>query len=58
MSITSPLKRDLSCNWISAGTIELQPTGKPLRTIDFGTGTCDNQATVTINGTIYNITLN
>ena len=58
MSITSPLKRDLSCNWISAGTIELQPTGKPLRTIDFGNGTCDNQATVTINGTAYNITLN
>lgn len=58
MNIIQPLVRDLSCNWISAGTIELQPTGKALRTIDFGNGNCDNQATVTINGNVYNITLN
>jgi len=58
MTIVQPLVRDLSCNWISAGTIELQPTGKALRTIDFGNGSCDNQATVTINGNVYTITLN
>jgi len=58
MNIIQPLVKDLSCNWISEGKIELQPTGKALRTIDFGNGSCDNQATVTINGNVYNITLN
>jgi hypothetical protein len=28
-----------------------------MRTIDFGNGTCDDLATVTINGKVYNITL-
>jgi hypothetical protein len=58
MNIIQPLVRDLSCNWISAGTMELQPTGKALRTIDFGNGSCDNEATVTINGNVYTITMN
>lgn len=58
MNIIQPLVRDLSCNWISAGTMELQPTGKALRTIDFGNGACDNEATVTINGNVYTITMN
>ena len=58
MTIIQPLVKDLSCNWISAGTMELQPTGLALRTIDFGNGTCDNQGTVTINGNVYNFTMN
>jgi hypothetical protein len=58
MNIIQPLVKDLSCNWISAGVIELQPTGKALRTINFGNGNCDNQATVTINGGTYTINLN
>ncbi|GBL35004.1 hypothetical protein EMGBS15_05990 [Filimonas sp.] len=57
MLITQPLVRSLDCNWIQSGTFELQPSGKPLRTFDFGNGTCDNTATVTINGTVYTITL-
>jgi hypothetical protein len=57
MTIIQPLVRHMDCNWISSGKIELQPSGKPLRTIDYGAGTCDNTATVTINGTVYTITL-
>ena len=57
MTIIQPLVRSLSCNWISSGKVEIQPSGKALRTIDFGTGTCDDQATVTIGGVVYNITL-
>ncbi len=57
MNITQALVKELSCNWISAGKVELQPSGKPLRTIDFGNGNCDNMATVLINGNTHTITL-
>lgn len=57
MTIIQPLVRALACNWISSGKMEIQPSGALLRTIDFGAGTCDDQATVTIAGTVYNITL-
>lgn len=57
VSITSPLRVELSCPRIVSGIIELTPDGKPTRTLNYGSGTCDNQATVTINGNTYNITL-
>ncbi len=56
-SITSALRRELSCHQFVSGIVELTPSGKPTRTIDFGNGACDNQATVTINGNVYTITL-
>lgn len=57
MNIINPLIKELSCKWFTAGKVEMQPAGKLLRTIDFGNGTCDNAATVLINGNTYNITL-
>lgn len=56
-AITSPLDIKLNCRWIVAGTFTITPSGKPTRTVDFGSGACDDQATVTINGTTYAITL-
>ena len=57
-NITNALKRHLDCKYFEAGTVELTPSNKPMRTLDFGTdGTCDNQATVTINNNTYTITL-
>lgn len=56
-SITSPLKRALNCRWIESGTVDFTPSGKPTRTLDYGNGNCDDQATVTINGTVHQITL-
>ncbi|MBP6624907.1 MAG: hypothetical protein KA198_07030 [Chitinophagaceae bacterium] len=58
MTITQALVRAVACSWIQSGKIDLQPANRPLRQIDFGTGGCDNQATVTINNVTYNITLN
>lgn len=58
MNITQPLVKEIGCKWFKSGEIQLQPSNKPLRTINYGNGACDNQATVTINGTTYNITLN
>ncbi|MFL5763996.1 MAG: hypothetical protein ACJ77K_08655 [Bacteroidia bacterium] len=57
VNITSALRKELGCRHITSGKLELTPSGKPTRYVDFGPGTCDDQATVTINGNVYNITL-
>lgn len=57
MTITQPLVRALSCQWIQEGEVEIQPVGGLLRVLNYGAGTCDDQATITINGTTYTITL-
>jgi len=55
MNITKPLKKDNSCKYITEGTIELTPEKLNTRTVDFGDGTCDSNATVTILGVSVNI---
>lgn len=40
-----------------AGEEDFTSGSKPTRYINFGTGACDNQAIITINGNLYNITL-
>ena len=57
-NITTALKIKLSCKWIVSGQMELTPSGKATRTINWGNGDCDDDATVTINGNTYNIDLN
>jgi hypothetical protein len=52
-NVTSPIVRDMSCTWITSGTVVLTPTGKAERTIDFGNGTCDNLGTVMIEGNTF-----
>lgn len=58
--ITSPLIRNMSIGCrkhFVQGVLEHTPGGKATRTIDYGNGACDDQATVTINGNTYTITL-
>jgi hypothetical protein len=59
-NITTALVRNMAfgCrrNFVS-GVLEHTPGGKATRYIDFGNGSCDNDATVTINGNTYSITL-
>lgn len=57
MTIIQPLVKAHACGYISKGIMEVQPSGKLLRTIDFGNGTCDNTAQVTIGGNVYTIIL-
>jgi hypothetical protein len=56
-TITEPIVRDLSCTWITDGTVELEPAGKPMRTIDFGDGQCDNRGTIMIEGNTFEFTM-
>lgn len=55
VSITSPLRKEICCRWVVSGTVQLTPDGKDTRILDFGSGSCDNQATITVNGNTYNI---
>lgn len=53
----SPLTRKVSCQEFVSGELSLVPSGKPERLINFGSGDCDGEATVTINGNDYTIQL-
>jgi hypothetical protein len=60
--ITEPLIKKFICRWISKGRIRTIRQGLPQNSpwvsiLDYGTGTCDNQATLTINGNTHQITL-
>ena len=56
-TIINALRKEVGCQWIVSGTMDMAPNNLPVRTIDFGSGTCDNIATVTINGVSHTITL-
>lgn len=57
ITITKALRVEADCFWISEGTKEITPEGKKTRTIDYGDGTCDFNATVTIDGKTHDIIL-
>lgn len=61
-NVTTQLVRDFNCSVggrhpFIQGELDFTPGTKPTRHIDFGNGSCDLNATVTINGHTYNITL-
>ena len=45
------------CAYLTEGVFELTPSGKPTRTFDYGNGTCDALATLTINNKTFQIVL-
>jgi hypothetical protein len=55
-SITTPLVKSADCKDITSGTIAFLYKGLN-GTLDFGSGTCDNIATVTVGATTKTITL-
>ena len=58
LEITTPLRKEIGYKHIVSGVLEITPNGKFTRIIDYGDGTRDNKATVTINGATFNILLN
>lgn len=50
ISSSNPIIKKRNCKWISQGSISLTPEGFKTRIVDFGDGTCDNDATFTVNG--------
>jgi hypothetical protein len=52
------LTRDLSCQYITAGTLDCVPNdNRPEKVINFGNGDCDDVATVTVNNHTFTIHL-
>jgi hypothetical protein len=56
-NITAPLRKEIGCHWIVSGIMEITKTGKPTKTLDYGNGSCDQYATVSVNGYVRTITL-
>jgi hypothetical protein len=54
--INSALKKANTCAWVQAGTGTLKINGSDI-SVDYGANTCDNLATVTIDGVKYEIKL-
>lgn len=49
MLITKAITVDFSCQYhITSGTIQITPSGKLARVIDYGNGNCDDQGTLTV----------
>lgn len=59
INITTPLRKALNCNWIEQGVVQITPTAQSAqaRTLDYGNGNCDNQATITVGNNSHTITL-
>lgn len=47
----------ITCRFFNQGILEVQPQGRTFRSIDYGAGQCDDQATVTIDSKEHNIIL-
>lgn len=58
VNVTSPIVKRATCSWIESGRIDITPEGLAVRTVDYGNGTCDNNATLTINGNTFSFTMN
>lgn len=56
-TITTDVVRDLGCTWITKGVVDITPSGKTTRTVNFGDGTCDAKATITIDGNTFEFTM-
>ncbi|TNE78198.1 MAG: hypothetical protein EP332_15085 [Bacteroidetes bacterium] len=50
LNITKALHRAMNCPWIDEGTLTLDRTGVQTRTLDYGAGACDNDATLSVVG--------
>ena len=57
MTITTPLIKAAGCFFITEGVEEIAPAGKSTRTVDYGDGTCDDIANVTVDGETTEITI-
>ena len=55
--ITAPLMKRFTCRWIARGTLSLKKGNDAVAVLDYGSGSCDNKATFTVNGAVHEITL-
>ncbi|AFD07037.1 hypothetical protein [Solitalea canadensis] len=56
-TITTELNKPIISRWFVSGVIQHQVGSRPVAVLDYGNGTTDNKATVTIGGTTIEISL-
>ncbi len=57
VTITKAIHVKVGCPWPVSGTLEIEPDGYKKRTLDFGNGNCDNEATLTIGNKTIKISI-
>lgn len=57
VNITSALRVEAGCPFITQGIVEVIPQDRPARIIDHGSGSCDGTFTVTVNGQTFTVTI-
>ncbi|HUP12038.1 MAG TPA: hypothetical protein VM187_07500, partial [Niastella sp.] len=55
--IRTPLTKKFSCRWISRGILSLKKGNDAVAALDYGSGTCDNKASFSVNGQLQEISL-
>ncbi|TVR76130.1 MAG: hypothetical protein EA412_14340 [Chitinophagaceae bacterium] len=55
LEIIAPLNVKVGCRWVRQGILEIRPDGLDERTIDYGNGDCNGNATLTIRDRDFNI---
>jgi hypothetical protein len=53
----NPLVKKFVCRWIVKGKIAFRRSNSDVAVLDYGNGVCDNKATITIGGAVYEISL-
>ncbi len=57
VNIVKPLMKAIACKYIVSGSFDIVEGSAPVKTLDFGSGTCDDVATVTVGGVSKEIKL-
>ena len=57
LEIGTPLVVQTGCEYIKEGILVISPTNFNGGTVDYGTGACDKQATIEVEGEVFNFTL-
>jgi len=57
LTITTPLRVAVSCAWVESGRVDITEPNIPVITLDYGDGTCDNNAVATCSGYTFNIVM-
>lgn len=57
LEITTPLVLQTGCKYIKEGILSIFPANFNEGKVDYGTGTCDKQATMEVDGEVFNFTM-
>lgn len=57
LNITSALRVQVGCPYITQGTVLVTPTSHSPVSVDYGNGACDGNFSVTVNGQTFNVTI-